>query len=433
MGVRKNQNKLTKAERERFVRALLRMKRDRALDHRYDQYPLAHEIAAPSDPDLNPAHRGPAFCAWHRYFLARFEQDLQVADRLEGGDGTLCLPYWDWTNDNATSPNRQRGQIWDDAFMGGNGAPVTSGPFRAGANWRTVRDAGDLVREFGANSPSLPRRRAVDLALAAHGYDVEPFSTTTGIGAGLGSPPAPGAAGVIAGSLGPGVYQVMTTYLNGAGETLPSPPTAVCLGGACAPANSASAIRVASPPTPPAGGAIGWCVYVSPAGGSAEEARQFGGTVALGTDTTIGLAPAGKRRPSINTTSSFRNLLEGWESESGDVDVHNLGHVWVGGSMLPPTSPNDPVFFMHHCNIDRLWALWQLRHPGQNYPALVRRVNTPGIRPQGLDDFMPPWDTGPERVTPRETLNYRTLVVRGRPAGYTYDTDPVGLVLDVAP
>jgi len=57
----------------------------------------------------------------------------------------------------------------------------------------------------------------------------------------------------------------------------------------------------------------------------------------------------------------------------------------------------------------------------------------PGIRPQGLDDFMPPWDSGPERVTPRETLNYRTLVVRGRAAGYTYDTDPVGLVLDVAP
>ena len=24
-----------------------------------------------------------------------------------------------------------------------------------------------------------------------------------------------------------------------------------------------------------------------------------------------------------------------------------------------PTSPNDPVFFLHSCNLDRLWNLWQ--------------------------------------------------------------------------
>jgi len=28
------------------------------------------------------------------------------------------------------------------------------------------------------------------------------------------------------------------------------------------------------------------------------------------------------------------------------------------------TSPNDPVFWLHHCNIDRLWALWQRIHAG---------------------------------------------------------------------
>jgi tyrosinase len=29
----------------------------------------------------------------------------------------------------------------------------------------------------------------------------------------------------------------------------------------------------------------------------------------------------------------------------------------------------DPVFWAHHTMIDRVWALWQLRHPGAGPPA----------------------------------------------------------------
>ena len=35
--------------------------------------------------------------------------------------------------------------------------------------------------------------------------------------------------------------------------------------------------------------------------------------------------------------------------------------------MGPGTSPNDPVFFLHHCNVDRLWARWQYAHPNAPY------------------------------------------------------------------
>ena len=31
--------------------------------------------------------------------------------------------------------------------------------------------------------------------------------------------------------------------------------------------------------------------------------------------------------------------------------------------MQPGTSPNDPVFFFHHCNIDRLWSVWEQKNP----------------------------------------------------------------------
>ena len=46
-------------------------------------------------------------------------------------------------------------------------------------------------------------------------------------------------------------------------------------------------------------------------------------------------------------------------------DLHNQVHVWVGGTMSEiPLAAFDPVFWAHHTMIDRLWALWQLAHPG---------------------------------------------------------------------
>lgn len=39
-------------------------------------------------------------------------------------------------------------------------------------------------------------------------------------------------------------------------------------------------------------------------------------------------------------------------------------HVWVGGEMGAPSSAaNDPVFWLHHCNVDRLWDVWQQANP----------------------------------------------------------------------
>ncbi len=53
--------------------------------------------------------------------------------------------------------------------------------------------------------------------------------------------------------------------------------------------------------------------------------------------------------------TNFTSLLQG---------VHNGVHVWVGGSMgSVPTAPADPIFWMLHCNIDRLWRVWQ-KTPG---------------------------------------------------------------------
>ncbi len=111
-----------------------------------------------------------------------------------------------------------------------------------------------------------------------------------------------------------------------------------------------------------------------------------------------------------NTSSSgFRNRLEGWINGP---QLHNLGHVWVGGSMLPASSPNDPVFFLHHCFVDKLWADWQRAHPGAGYLPV-----TGGSTGHNLNDPMSPFSTPGSPVTPANVLDHHTL-------GYAYDNEP---------
>ncbi|MFN0125291.1 MAG: tyrosinase family protein [Verrucomicrobiales bacterium] len=58
---------------------------------------------------------------------------------------------------------------------------------------------------------------------------------------------------------------------------------------------------------------------------------------------------------SSTTFEAFQTTLEG--------GPHNSGHRAVGGTMASASSPADPIFWMHHANIDRLWAIWQAQHP----------------------------------------------------------------------
>lgn len=51
-----------------------------------------------------------------------------------------------------------------------------------------------------------------------------------------------------------------------------------------------------------------------------------------------------------------------------EATVHGMVHEAVGGDMAGSASPSDPLFWLHHANIDRLWAAWQSKHPGKNPP-----------------------------------------------------------------
>ncbi len=59
--------------------------------------------------------------------------------------------------------------------------------------------------------------------------------------------------------------------------------------------------------------------------------------------------------------ASFSDLLQSY---------HDGVHVWVGGDMGDTTTAGyDPIFHAHHCMIDRIWYLWQVKWGASNIPA----------------------------------------------------------------
>jgi tyrosinase len=58
---------------------------------------------------------------------------------------------------------------------------------------------------------------------------------------------------------------------------------------------------------------------------------------------------------------SFTIALEGFPNKA-----HNLVHSWFHGTMsVKSSAPADPMFWMLHAEIDRLWSIWSPNHAGQ--------------------------------------------------------------------
>jgi Common central domain of tyrosinase len=307
MALRKNQRWLTAGEKQVYIDAVLKLKAEKIgttpPTNTYDKYVKMH------DDFRDAGHKGPAFLAWHREFLRRFELELQrIMD-----DKTFGLPYWDWSVDQSEAPYPAPSWPFTPWFLGGDGVADVGGQVIDGAfafskhNWELkVRDTVDepypyLSRQFGAGNLSLPTPDDVKAALRATPFDVAPWNE--------------------------------------------------------------------------------------------------------------------------NSASGFRNMAEGWippqyNPEMYIPKMHNRVHRWVGGSMVPITSPNDPVFFLHHCFVDKLWADWQSRDWQTRQPAQTPYLPTNGARKgHNLGDYMPPWNTQQRQmVRPLDVLDHRKL-------GYRYETE----------
>lgn len=89
-----------------------------------------------------------------------------------------------------------------------------------------------------------------------------------------------------------------------------------------------------------------------------------------------------------NLFSSYSNYTivsnEGWADDTSQYDsfesIHDNVHAMLGGSdghmAIVPFSAFDPLFFLHHCMVDRLYTLWQVLNPESWISPEVARTNS---------------------------------------------------------
>jgi tyrosinase len=92
-------------------------------------------------------------------------------------------------------------------------------------------------------------------------------------------------------------------------------------------------------------------------------------------------APGANPQSRLPTTAEIDDLLTDtdWTSFSDRLEsFHDDVHVWVGGDMgSVSTAGFDPVFYAHHCMIDRVWYLWQVRHGNGGVPKALLDLPLP--------------------------------------------------------
>jgi tyrosinase len=100
---------------------------------------------------------------------------------------------------------------------------------------------------------------------------------------------------------------------------------------------------------------------------------------------------------------------------------HDMVHVLVGGGddqnpglmSVPDLAGLDPIFWLHHSNIDRLWEVWNESSPSHTDPTDTKWVKGPAS--VGQRAFVMPMPGGRSwTYTPADTTSLATL-------GYTYD------------
>jgi tyrosinase len=149
-----------------------------------------------------------------------------------------------------------------------------------------------------------------------------------------------------------------------------------------------------------------------------------------------------------NVYASFRSM-EG--------NPHGMAHVrtapgWIGSV---PTAVRDPLFFLLHCNVDRLWAKWQWSYnrydvtnstsytplgsyPGSGFPGPGQYLmdtmwpwnqNTTPPRPPSAPDGAFPQTVAhvafpPAQPRPFDTIDYESNTGNSSALGFAYDDVP---------
>lgn len=106
--------------------------------------------------------------------------------------------------------------------------------------------------------------------------------------------------------------------------------------------------------------------------------------------------------------SEMANMLEGLPH----AQIHSI----IFGDMGPATSPNEPLFFLHHGNVDRAWAKWQGRNATRlaDYSGFQDRNK---VIAASINDAMPILELGDTEPIVKDYMD-----IQGGPLCYTYSS-----------
>lgn len=129
--------------------------------------------------------------------------------------------------------------------------------------------------------------------------------------------------------------------------------------------------------------------------------------------------------PAWGNTSSLNYDASPWNESSLASDSfrvyleprHNSVHNLVGGDMTAPTSPNDPIFWFHHCNVDRAWARWQAARGVTSY-----RPNGEGPTGHNRFDIPTLLDSTAQNKFNDDMLDRLDFDLEEAGSGFNYDT-----------
>ena len=132
---------------------------------------------------------------------------------------------------------------------------------------------------------------------------------------------------------------------------------------------------------------------------------------------------------SLPTPSAIQDILNIGDNhfdEFSDAieEIHGLIHVWTGGEIKQNTqrvsgdmssvafAAYDPIFWSHHCMIDRLWWMWQKKNGIDEIPKHYRKM---ALEPFGMtvEEVLDVYDLGYDYAGTETTVNGNWSHVNG--------------------
>ena len=91
----------------------------------------------------------------------------------------------------------------------------------------------------------------------------------------------------------------------------------------------------------------------------------------------------GAAQSNVDSCLRATNYVAAWNCIEGS--PHSAGHGGVGEQMLNPiSSPGDPLFYMHHTWLDKIWWDWQELDPETRLTAIGGNNEMPPAFADGL-------------------------------------------------